>query len=254
MTTLDSHPYAPHSARHGKGLSKSLAARPAKKAFRLSVVVASLGVHGLIAAALFAGWQTYRPAPEPEVTELSLVPLATLFPAPTPPKASPAPKKAPPPSERVLRKVALRSSPIVQDKPAQHQVNFGPGLSDTALSGAAEAGSGEGGGACKMAARLQASLLKDTIAQEALANLNGRAIMVWNGAWVRFDGEDGNGLSAVREAVMWDIAFAPKACQDEQMHGLVVLKAGRGRIALGGPAWRWGDLVTRHGFQTSQDR
>ena len=254
MTTLDSHPQAPPAARNGKGLTHSLAARPAKKAMGLAVIVASLGVHGLIAAALLAGWQAYRPAPEPEATELALVPFATLFPAPTPPKASPAPKKAPPPRKRAPHKVALRSSPIVQDKPALHQVNFGPGLSDTALFGAAEAGSREGGGACKMAARLQASLLKDSIAQSALANLNGRAIMVWNGAWVRFDGEDGNGLSAVREAVMWDIAFAPKACQDEQMHGLVVLKAGRGRIALGGGAWRWGDLVTRHGSPTSQDR
>jgi hypothetical protein len=45
---------------------------------------------------------------------------------------------------------------------------------------------------------------------------------------------------------MWEIAFAPQACQDQEMRGLLVLKAGRGRIALGAPAWRWANLVTRH--------
>ena len=213
---------------------------------RATALVLSLGVHGLAAGVLLMGAEAARTTSEPPVVMAELVPWATLTPAAAPAKASPAHKKTPPPRPKLFRKAVLKPSAVFQNRAAVHQVNFGPGLSETTLAEAAQAGSGNGGGACNMAVRLQSSLLSDFVAQTALANLGGRTILVWNGAWVRFDGEDGNGLSAVREALMWDIAFAPKNCQDEAVHGLIVLRAGRGRIAIGRSDWRWGELVTRH--------
>ena len=76
------------------------------------------------------------------------------------------------------------------------------------------------------------------------ANRSGKAIMLWNGDWVRSGGQDGKGLSAVREAVIWEVAFAPEACRHQRMHGLVLLSLAdgshalrhrRGRLALVGP-------------------
>ena len=71
--------------------------------------------------------------------------------------------------------------------------------------------------------------------------------MVWNGDWVRSAGEDGDGLSAVREAMLVEIAFAPKACRAQAMHGLVMIALDRApgapRLVLGSHAWRWSDLL-----------
>ncbi|MGA2953972.1 MAG: hypothetical protein ABSD80_17235, partial [Caulobacteraceae bacterium] len=71
------------------------------------------------------------------------------------------------------------------------------------------------------------------------------AIVVWNGDWVQNGIEDGKGLAAVREAITWEVAFAPAACRTEPMHGLVLLSVGGGgpRLALGAGRWRWSDLL-----------
>lgn len=95
---------------------------------------------------------------------------------------------------------------------------------------------------------LQNALRKDSLVQAAVAQSAGKAILVWNGDWVRSNQEDGKGLAAVREAIMWEVAFAPAACRAEAVHGLVVISLGEApgasRLALGLSEWRWSDLVS----------
>jgi hypothetical protein len=69
--------------------------------------------------------------------------------------------------------------------------------------------------------------------------------MMWNGDWVRSGGQDGKGLSAVREAIMWEVAFAPESCRNERMRKPVLLSLadGRTRFAIGSGDWRWSDLL-----------
>jgi hypothetical protein len=106
-----------------------------------------------------------------------------------------------------------------------------------------------------MAGRLQTALNKDTLVQSALAGQPGRALLIWNGDWVQTRGESGKGLAAVREAVMWEIAFAPEACRSQAVHGLVLIPqqdAGRASLAMGSAAWRWSDLLTSHSSAASE--
>ena len=57
-------------------------------------------------------------------------------------------------------------------------------------------------------------------------------------------------LSAVREAIMWEVAFSPTACRNQPMHGLVLLSLADGntRFAIGSGAWRWSDLLGLRGI------
>jgi hypothetical protein len=123
----------------------------------------------------------------------------------------------------------------------------GPELSEAQLAGAATADGGPSGAACNMARWLQAALRKDSLVVAAVSRSAGKAILVWDGDWVKSAGEDGKGLAAVREAMLWEIAFAPKACRDGAEHGLVLLSlnAGHGevRLAVGAEHWRWSDLL-----------
>ena len=124
-------------------------------------------------------------------------------------------------------------------------------LSDVEIAGAATAGSGAGGGAgCDMTRRLQAALRKDALVQAAVRApaASGKALRVWDGDWVQNGGQDGRGLAAVREAILWEVGFAPEACKAEPMHGLVLLSLNDGpgstRLAVGAGEWRWSDLLT----------
>jgi len=125
-------------------------------------------------------------------------------------------------------------------------------LTDADLAGASTAGSGAGGGDCNMARRLEAALRRDNLVQTAVAEASGssKAIMVWNGDWVQSHSEDGKGLAAVREAIIWEIAFAPPACRAEPMHGLMLISlndsSGTARLAVGHGQWRWSDLLALH--------
>ena len=101
-----------------------------------------------------------------------------------------------------------------------------------------------------MRRRLAAALRKDPIVAAAAARLAGKAVMVWNGDWVRSEGEDGAGLSAVRESILWEVGFAPEACRTERIHGLVLFNLTGGRLALGAPDWRWSDLLKPTGRAT----
>jgi hypothetical protein len=107
------------------------------------------------------------------------------------------------------------------------------------------------GGDCNMARRLQAALRRDALVRAAVVAraLGGSsAILVWDGGWVASPGEDGKGLAAVREAIVWEVAFAPAACRAGRVHGPVLFSVSDGqaqtRIAVGAGDWRWGDLVS----------
>jgi hypothetical protein len=174
-----------------------------------------------------------KPAPEPKAEQEA-------------PK--PQPKPEPPKRHTLVRRAAARAPPEAppaeeDPKPPQQGVE----LSAAELAGAASADSGGGGGQCDLARQLQGALRRDPLVQAAVAGAGGKAIMVWNGDWVRSGGEDGKGLAAVREAMMWEIAFAPEACRTRPVHGLILLSLNTGpgaaRLAVGAGVWRWSDLL-----------
>jgi len=213
----------------------------------------SVAAHlGLLVAVLSMAPSAPRPvAPAPAAVDIVAFPRpAPLSPPPAP--AKPSPPKPPPPAS-LFRPTLAQAPP--HPLPAEKQITPDPlpGLSDAELAGAATAGSGSGaggGGACDMAKRVQDALRRDPLVQAAIAPLGGKALMIWDGDWVWLPGEDGRGLTAVRQAVMWEIAFAPSECRGQTMHGLVVLSptdtAGSTRLALGEGVWRWSDLLTPH--------
>ncbi|HEX7885183.1 MAG TPA: hypothetical protein VF474_04335, partial [Phenylobacterium sp.] len=125
-------------------------------------------------------------------------------------------------------------------------------VSDAELASAATAGmggsGGGGGGQCNMVGWLQRKLRQDRRVQAAMAEAHqGRAIRVWNGDWVRHPGQEGDGLAAVREAIMWEVAFAPEACRRQRVRGLIVVSLddgpGSARVVVGAGDWRWSDLL-----------
>jgi hypothetical protein len=99
-----------------------------------------------------------------------------------------------------------------------------------------------------MAAWLQGKLRADARVQAAVAAVHPvRPLFVWNGAWIRREDQDGAGLAEVREAIAWEVGFAPAACRAEPVRGLVVLALNDGpgapRLVLGRSSWRWTDLL-----------
>jgi hypothetical protein len=226
---------------------------PRRRARLAAAVALSGAAHvGVLVALMSVNWR-----PPPVAAEIASIPVAlapwpqmTAAPAPAP-SPSPTPTvapKAPQPKASVFRRAPPRPAPApapVADAPGE-----AAGMSDAELAGATFAGSSGGGGGrpCDMAARLQAALGRDQLAEDAVAGLSGRAIKVWDGDWIWQPGEEGKGLPAVRQALMWEIAFAPEACRREPVRGLVVLRVpepgGSVRLALGAAAWRWTDLLT----------
>ena len=63
------------------------------------------------------------------------------------------------------------------------------------------------------------------------------ALLVWRGDWVQSQGEEGKGLAAVRQAMVWEVAFAPAACRAQSVRGMVLItladNGGSGRVAFG---------------------
>jgi hypothetical protein len=121
-------------------------------------------------------------------------------------------------------------------------------LTDAQLAGATSADEGgAGGGGCNTARNVQQALRRDPLVRRAVqdANRTGKAIMLWDGDWVRASGQDGKGLSAAREAIVWELAFTPQACRNERVHGLILLSLADGgtRFAIGSGDWRWSDLL-----------
>jgi len=234
-----------HQARSASAARRGSTGR--SRAF--AVTFASIVGHLVVGLALFTAWAKPEPPaydPQPMTVALVTLPPPIADPSPpTPAKSAPAaaharqsavhetPKPAPTASMVAAVDKGVSADPV-------------PGLSDAALSGASTAESGGGDGGCNMARRLQEDLGRDRLVQNAVAGFGGKAIMVWNGDWVWIDGEDGKGLTAVRQAMMWDIAFSPKACRAQPMHGLVVIAANGTRLVVGSGQWRWSDLLVPH--------
>jgi hypothetical protein len=179
------------------------------------------------------------PPPAPKATPVAVVqPSAVRPPAQVDHKPTVAPRAA----------VAVRVTAPAPAAVAASAGDAGVGLTDAQIAGAATAGSGPAGRPCDMPRRLESALRKDPLVQAAIAGSNVKAMLVWNGDWVRSNREDGKGLAAVREAIMWEIAFAPPACRAEPVRGLVLLSVsaapGSVRLAIGSAEWRWSDLLT----------
>lgn len=240
------------------------ARRHLAKRNRLLTAAASAVCH-LVVLLAFVGAQPETPlAVEQPPIQVQLIELRPEPPAPptptpapqpaaaTPPKPKSAPAKPSPPRKAIARPAP--APPTVTPLLAEAGPDDNPDadVSDAELASAATAasGGGGGGGACNMAQWLQGKLRKDRRVQAALADAHrGRAIRVWNGDWVRHPGQEGNGLAAVRESIMWEVAFAPEACRAQRVRGLVQLSLndspGSARVVVGAGDWRWSDLVSR---------
>lgn len=227
-------------------------AGPAARAVTAAI---SLGGHGAIVVALLFARPAAPIPPEPPAMTVALVEFQPPPPPPPPapkPAEKPQPKPArrpPPPPMHVHRAPVIRQSDPLP-APVTRAPFEGMGLSEGQLAGAATADGGPSGGACDMARRLQGALRKDPLVRAELAGAEGKAIMVWNGDWIRNGGEDGKGLAAVREAILWEVGFSPKACRSASVRGLILLSLagprGPVRLAVGTGYWRWSDLLTPH--------
>lgn len=233
---------------------------------RLPIVALSVAGHAGVLLAVLAAQPTPQAAPELPPISVALVELPRPPPPPPPeppklpaPSKEPAPKAAPkpappkpPPPRRMARPTPPRLDvvPIPAGKPSP--VDGTGEVTEAELAGATTAGSGSGAGsgagACNMTRRLQAALRKDRLVQAALADAHrGRALRVWDGDWVRHGAQEGAGLAAVREAILWEVGFAPQACRAEAVHGMVLISLndtpGSARIVVGAGSWRWSDLL-----------
>jgi hypothetical protein len=201
----------------------------------------SVGAHGAILFALLAVRPTVPILPEPPTITVSLVrepeppPVAAVGSAKsTPANAAPAPPARSPTASKT-------------DTADAAPVGVGDVMTGAAL-GSATAADALPGGDCDMARRLQAALRRDALVRAAVSARGlagqGSAILVWDGGWVASPGEDGKGLAAVREAIVWEVAFSPAACRAGRVHGPVLFSVSDTRIAVGAGDWRWGDLVS----------
>jgi len=220
---------------------------------RLLTGAFSAAVHAAAIAALLLA-HSDQPAP----AQVEMIPVTLVPPLEPPaPKAEtekpPTPAEPPPPS---LHARAPRARPPPEVEPlsaAKGPAASGPvTLSDAQTAGAATAEGGGGGGAgCNMARWLQSRLRKDPLVQSAMADAHAqRPLLIWNGDWVRHGEQEGAGLAAVREAIMWEVGFAPVACRSEPVHGYVLISLndapGAARLAMGAGDWRWSDLLGAH--------
>jgi hypothetical protein len=216
----------------------------------------SLALHGAILVAILIGMRGGPREAPPAPVSVELVadprpPVVPPTPAPEPPApvlAVDAPAPVRPPPRGVASLIRARRIAAMEVADAPPAAGSEDGVSAGELAGAAVAGAGgASGGACDMARRIQAALRRDPMVRTAIAAAPGRAIRVWNGDWVQSSGEDGRGLSAVREAILWEVGFAPPACRAEAVRGLILFSPsaapGSARLVLGVGVWRWSDLL-----------
>jgi hypothetical protein len=190
-----------------------------------------------------------------EVAMIDLEPPPPPPPAPAPPKPTPIPtpvrSATPPKKPTTARASAPHIAARLVSKATAPTLAAAPtsGLDIGDLAEASDADSGPPAGACDMARRLQSALRRDPLVRAAVLTSSGKAILVWNGDWIQSDGEDGKGLAAVREAIMWEVGFAPPACRAQAVHGIIMLSLntppGPVRLAVGSRDWRWSDLLGR---------
>ena len=212
----------------------------------------SAGVHLIVLAALF--WPRAAPPPAKPSTPI----LVSLLPTPKPP--GPPDQADPGGSDSAVQPTFVRP---IAPTPVPVVINIADNsdlLTEAQLAGAAGVGEGGGGGGgCDLARAVQQALREDSLVHRAVegADRLGKATMLWNGDWVRSGSQDGKGLSAVRQAIMWKVAFAPEACRNEPMRGLLLLSLADGgtRFAIGSGDWRWSDLLgVRGARRIQQDR
>lgn len=257
-----------------------MTSQPSRHRRRLAAWGFSLGAHLAVLAAIILAPAPAGPPPEappinvaiiqpPAVKAPAPIPPAPAPPAPAPPApakaaAAPTPKKATAPVKHAaaapLKARTTLARPDAGSLAAADGDGQAPDVQPSAseMAGARHAGGGGGGGgACDMAARLQAALRRDARVRGAVAEADrqvgaaGTVIFLWNGDWIRRGNQDGAGLASVREAILWEVGFAPAACRTEAVHGLVLLtlsdNPGAPRLALGAGNWRWSDLLRARG-------
>ena len=224
---------------------------------RLAVAGLAVAGHAAVLAALIGMAPSPQAVFEPSTISVELAPPPAPRPTAEPlAVSSPAPSLSvpAPPSQRLLRRAAAPAE--VQSLPASEGLTDDPSavLSAAQLAWAATAGSGAAGGRpCDIARQLQAALRRDPRVQAAVAEAARapgaprQVLFIWNGDWIRSQGQDGAGLAAVREVILWEVGFAPVACRAEPVHGLVLFSMGDApgapRLVLGADEWRWSDLL-----------
>ena len=248
MSTRDSPPLERHPERptlqDGLRPFGDTGRAPGQRRTRFLALALSAAAHLAVLIALLT---LVVPAPPHDKPSPSLL-LVSL--AAQPKAEAPAPPNATKTEETASRQHAMQPAPrpaapapAATSTPAPDTSDL---LSESQLAGAARAGEG-GAGGCDVAGAVQQALQRDPLVRAAVEDARrwGKAVMLWNGDWVRSGGQDGKGLSAVREAVTWVVAFAPQACRDARMHGLVLLSLADGgtRFAIGAGDWRWSDLL-----------
>lgn len=240
----------------------------------------ALGLHLVLLALVI----TSSPAPRPQDAEIESPPFVMVIVAPRPPPPTRPDRSAGSPPRTIPLAARPRPAPLLKvatplipgvprttppphmerliASPATPEPNVVLGESDLAGATVAGAGGGVGGSGggpgsgdgCDMVRRLQDALRKDpevtaavTLSHRALG-AGGKAILVWNGEWLRSPGQAGKGLAGVRQAIAMEIAFAPEACRGQSMRGLVVIafndRADAPRLALGARQWRWTELLS----------
>ena len=208
---------------------------------------------------------------------LSLLAHAALLPAlilapdapptpPAPPLKLRAPRRPPPPEVPPVpvapSVVPLQATAVVEPWTTVGEAQLAGALTAASGSGGGGGGSGAGGsgaggyggsgpGDCDLVTTLQSRLRADPEVRAAVRQAHiaagNRALLVWNGDWVRVPGQSGKGLAGVRQAIALEVAFATEACRARPMRGLVLITFADGpgapRLALGTGAWRWRDLL-----------
>jgi hypothetical protein len=209
--------------------------------------VFSAAAHAIVFAVVF--WTGGKPPPKPVPPAPSM--MVSLLDLPKPPGPPDPPAGEADDGQDIVQPPKPAVTAPVQFAVAPPAPDTSDLLSAAQLAGAASPGEGGsgggGGGGCNMAQLVQQALRRDPLVRAAVMDANrlGKASMLWNGDWVQTGGQEGKGLSAVREAVAWEVAFAPAACRNQRMHGLVLLSLADGatRFAIGAGDWRWSELL-----------
>lgn len=213
---------------------------------RAVTMLVSLIGHLLVGLALVALVPAPPPTPPPPTMQVAIVDLSPTVTAATSLAPSPAAGQSAP-----RRPASLGAGHAQRMAHTTTAADLSAGAGDSLdigdLADSSDADAGPSAKACDMPRRLQNALRSDPLVQAAVAASAGKAILVWNGDWIQSGGEDGKGLAAVREAIVWEVAFAPPACRAEPVHGVILLALNQTprsvRLAVGTRAWRWSDLL-----------
>lgn len=208
------------------------------------IVVSVIG-HGLLLLALAVLVRVPEP---PIISAPMVVDLVRLHPPQPNAAQEVAPTSPPPLAVRPPKPSDIQPPAVIAVTPT---ATPGTGLTEGEIAGAQIAGQGNSppGGVCDMAMRLQTALRQAPLIRAVAGRLSGKAVRIWDGQWLQTQGEAGNGLAAVRQVIMLEIAFAPPACRFQGMRGLILLSpdpmTDSPRLAIGKDQWTWDDLVTR---------